>query len=222
MPCIVFAAARRCTTSNAVPRPHERTQATPPHQGGQQSRRKDQNTLRSSTYFSLRESEAGKPWGTRLPFPVHCVERVVSYDYVSKSRITSRFAYHYGCYDSQEREFRGFAAAEKWDTEDFSSSLDGSNDDVVNEDRTAFAPPVDTKMWLHTGVYIGRRELGRELSSGYFNAPDQNDPTFNDFLYTLLADSNLPLPDPILTGPQLREACRALKGSSCERKSTLT
>jgi hypothetical protein len=60
-----------------------------------------------STYFSLKDPEAGSPWITRLPFPVHCVERTVTLGHIARTRFTSRFAYHHGCFDGFEREFRG-------------------------------------------------------------------------------------------------------------------
>ena len=45
---------------------------------------------------------------TRLPFPVHVVERVETDDYVSRNRFVTRYAYHHGHFDGEEREFRGF------------------------------------------------------------------------------------------------------------------
>ena len=36
-----------------------------------------------STRFYLQAKRDGKPWITRLPFPVHVVERVETYDRVS-------------------------------------------------------------------------------------------------------------------------------------------
>jgi Insecticide toxin TcdB middle/N-terminal region len=50
----------------------------------------------------------GKPWVTRLPFPVHVVERVETYDRISRNRFVTRYAYHHGYFDGEEREFRGF------------------------------------------------------------------------------------------------------------------
>ncbi len=61
----------------------------------------------------------GKPWITRLPFPVHVVERVITCDHVSSNRFVTRYAYHHGYFDGVEREFRGFGMVEQWDTEAF-------------------------------------------------------------------------------------------------------
>ena len=61
-----------------------------------------------STRFYLADKLAGRPWITRLPFPVHVVERVETIDRISGNRFVSRFAYHHGYFDGVEREFRGF------------------------------------------------------------------------------------------------------------------
>ena len=58
---------------------------------------------------------------TRLPFPVHVVERVETYDHISRNRFVTRYAYHHGYFDGDEREFRGFGMVEQWDTEQFAA-----------------------------------------------------------------------------------------------------
>lgn len=78
-------------------------------------------TYKSSTEFYLADREAGRPWVTRLPFPVHVVERVEATDHISRNRFVTRFAYHHGHYDGEEREFRGFGMVEQWDTERFAA-----------------------------------------------------------------------------------------------------
>src|SRR5262249_51701687 len=71
-----------------------------------------------STTVFVRDRLAGRPWLTRLPFPVHVVERVETYDYVSRSRFVTRYGYHHGYFDGVEREFRGFGMVEQFDTEE--------------------------------------------------------------------------------------------------------
>jgi hypothetical protein len=82
-----------------------------------------------STKFYLQDKRDGKPWITRLPFPVHVVERVETYDHISRNRFVTRYAYHHGYFDGEEREFRGFGMVEQWDTEEFAalSASDGSS-----------------------------------------------------------------------------------------------
>src|SRR5262249_17575421 len=50
----------------------------------------------ASTKFYLADKAAGTPWITRLPFPVHVVERVETVDCVSRNRFVTRYAYHHG------------------------------------------------------------------------------------------------------------------------------
>lgn len=61
-----------------------------------------------STKFYLNDKRAGRPWITRLPFPVHVVERVETYDHISRNLFVTRYTYHHGYFDGVEREFRGF------------------------------------------------------------------------------------------------------------------
>jgi hypothetical protein len=73
----------------------------------------------SSTKFYLEDLAAGNPWITKLPFPVHVVERVESRDWVSDAKLVTLYRYRHGYYDRVEREFRGFGLVEQWDTESF-------------------------------------------------------------------------------------------------------
>src|SRR5262249_52738416 len=97
-----------------------------------------------STKFYLQDKEAGRPWVTRLPFPVHVIERVETYDQISGNRFVTRYAYHHGYFDGEEREFRGFAMVEQLDAEEFAPS-----------EGPWHAPPVLTKTWFHTGMFSG-------------------------------------------------------------------
>src|SRR5690606_22306993 len=72
-----------------------------------------------STKFYLEDRAKGRPWLTRLAFPVQVVERIEKVDHVNRSRLVTRFAYHHGYFDGHEREFRGFACVEQWDAETF-------------------------------------------------------------------------------------------------------
>ena len=74
-----------------------------------------------STKFYLADKLAGRPWITRLPFPVHVIERVETLDRISNNRFLTRSAYHHGYFDGEEREFRGFGMVEQWDTEKFAA-----------------------------------------------------------------------------------------------------
>jgi RHS repeat-associated protein len=168
----------------------------------------------SSLRFYLEDKLNGKPWITRLPFPVHVVERVETIDHISRNRFVSRHAYHHGFFDGEEREFRGFGMVEQWDTEQF-AALAAGNVAADNIASASHVPPVHTKTWFHTGVYLGGDHVSNYFA-GLLNATDQGEyfrePGLSDTEARdlLLPDTELPAG---LSLEEEREACRALKGS---------
>ncbi|MCW5969685.1 MAG: VCBS repeat-containing protein [Blastocatellales bacterium] len=167
-----------------------------------------------STRFYLQDKRDGRPWITRLPFPVHVVERVETYDHVSRNRFVTRYAYHHGYFDGEEREFRGFGMVEQWDTEQFAALADGKVP-ADNIDAASHVPPLHTRTWFHTGVYLGRDHVS-DYFAGLLNATDQGE-YFREPGLTEAEARALLLPDTVLpaglTLEEEREACRALKGS---------
>lgn len=131
----------------------------------------------SSTAFYFADKDAGRPWVTRLPFPVQVVERIESIDRISKSKLVQRFAYHDGYYDPIEREFRGFGYVETWDTqtfEDFAQPglLQGVEFNTGQEEL--HAPAVYTKEWFHTGAYETSGIISRQYEQEYYHGdPDE-------------------------------------------------
>jgi RHS repeat-associated protein len=169
-----------------------------------------------STRFYLADKRDGRPWITRLPFPVHVVERVITHDRIGRNRFVTRYAYHHGYFDGVEREFRGFGMVEQWDTEELAALTAGGEEPAAaNVDAASHVPPVLTRMWFHTGVYDDTDAVSRHLAAEYYGAPDRSDPdydaAFGAFLQTLLPDTVV-LPAS-LTPDEEREAVRALKGS---------
>ncbi len=156
----------------------------------------------SSTEFYLADKLAGTPWITRLPFPVHVVKRVEVFDQVSRNRMVTRYTYHHGFYDGLEREFRGFGRVDQLDTEAF-ESFATAGAEAANWDEKHNVPPVLTKTWFHTGVFLEGGRVSRHLSHEYFRPPAPHDTP-------LLPDTILPRG---LTPFEAREACRALKGA---------
>ncbi|HLB50055.1 MAG TPA: SpvB/TcaC N-terminal domain-containing protein, partial [Anaerolineales bacterium] len=169
-----------------------------------------------STKFYLQDKYDGKPWITRLPFPVHVVERVETYDHISRNRFVTRYAYHHGYFDGEEREFRGFGMVEQWDTEELAAFTgDGTLPAATNLDTASHVPPVHSKTWFHTGVYLGRDHIS-DFFAGLLDAQDKGEYYREPGLTDAQARALL-LPDTVLpTGLTLeeeREACRALKGA---------
>lgn len=160
----------------------------------------------ASTQFYLADQAAGTPWITRLPFPVQVVERVETYDHISRNRFVTRYAYHHGYFDGAEREFRGFGRVEQWDTEEF-AALSASGELADNLDAASHVPPVLTKTWFHTGAYLQGAHITLLLKDEYYQEPHLSTEQ-RDAL--LLPDTVLPMG---LTAEEEQEACRALKGS---------
>ncbi len=168
-----------------------------------------------STRFYLADQATGRPWITRLPFPVHVVERVETVDRISGNRLVTRYAYHHGFFDGVEREFRGFGMVEQWDTETFAALTTSA---ASNVDQATAVPPVLTRTWFHTGGPPTPR-VSQQFANEYYRETDDG-PTHSDEL--LLPDTVLPetvrrfgLPplERRLSADEERQACRALKGS---------
>lgn len=155
---------------------------------------------RSSTGYYLDDKKAGRPWATRLPFPVQCVSRVITSDKVSGTRFTGAYRYHHGCYDYTEREFRGFAMTETTDTESYEDYRQHTAaQPAQTEEAQFYQPPVTTKTWYHTGVYLGSDRTAHLLQQEYYQ----------QLSYSWATEDDLPAG---LSTPVLMEACRALKG----------
>lgn len=170
----------------------------------------------SSAKAYVADREAGRPWATRLPFPVQVVERVETYDAVSRNRFVTRHAYHHGHFDGDEREFRGFGLVEQWDTAEL-GVLQAAGP-AANVSGASHVAPLLKKTWFHTGAHLDGPSISRHLASEYYAEPLT--PAQREAL--VLPDTRLPAdvlePDGTRTPHELtpeeeREACRVLKGS---------
>ncbi len=160
-----------------------------------------------STAFYLADRAAGTPWATRLPFPVHVVERVETYDWISRNRFVTRYAYHHGYYDGTEREFRGFGMVEQRDTEELGVlTQSGAFPVATNLDAASYVPPTLTKTWFHTGAYPMGPYVTRIYDAEYWREAGLS---AAEAAAALLPDSPL---DADFTGDEIREALRSLKG----------
>ncbi|NOT50227.1 MAG: insecticidal toxin complex protein [Chitinophagaceae bacterium] len=157
-------------------------------------------TYTASTYYYLKDREEGHPWITKLPFPVHCLSKVVTYDRIMKTRFASEYSYHHGYYDHAEREFRGFGRVEQKDAEDVTHFIKetGSNN-LIQQDL--HQPPVLIKTWFHTGAFLDQEKILTQFAHEY----SQN----------TIHQENL-LPQPVMPGDlsinEMRQALRACKG----------
>ena len=174
----------------------------------------------SSTKFYLADKAAGTPWVTRLPFPVQVVERVEIHDRISRNRFVTRYTYHHGFYDGVEHEFRGFGRVDQVDTEEI-ALLTGTGHFPASDniDAASAVPPVLTRTWFHTGVYLGGGRVSRHLAHEYYREglPCNGEAPLssNEARAMTLEDINLPAR---LTPEEAREACRSLKGSTLRQE----
>ncbi|HMJ33144.1 MAG TPA: SpvB/TcaC N-terminal domain-containing protein [Baekduia sp.] len=106
-----------------------------------------------STRFALEDRRAGRPWTTRLPFPVHVVAKVTLVDAVAGTRLARRHRYRDGWFDPAQREFRGFGFVESWDAESFDELAAAARaDDRLAAPRAELhAAPVRTRSWFQVG-----------------------------------------------------------------------
>ncbi|ACE06707.1 hypothetical protein Aasi_1414 [Candidatus Amoebophilus asiaticus 5a2] len=119
-----------------------------------------------STQFYLEDKRDGKPWVTKLHFPVHCISEIETRDTISGYRFVNTYKYHHGYYDHAEREFRGFGMVEQTDAEHFEHWVKGNNSNIV--DKTLHQEPVITKSWFHTGAFLSRERILNQFEHEYW------------------------------------------------------
>ena len=163
-----------------------------------------------STRFYVADETAGRPWVTRLPFPVQVVERTETIDWIGRNRLVTRYAYHHGYFDGYEREFRGFGLVEQRDTEEFRTDTDFADGEFTNWDQQSWSPPVLTRTWFHTGAFTGAQAVTQQYLSEYWTEPALRAPGREaDAAAMRLPDTVLP---DGLDALEIQEAYRALKG----------
>lgn len=155
----------------------------------------------SSIKFYLEDKQEGRPWITKLPFPVQVLEKVVTEDKVSETRFTSKFKFHDGYYDPVERKFQGFGYVESWDSEDYSNFVTNSGTDGLQAEN--FVPPVYQRTWHNTGAIFDYPDIMRYYESQFFDGDSK-----------AYAFPNSKLEAPILgeNSETIRQAYTALKG----------
>ena len=90
----------------------------------------------------------------------------------------------------------------------FATLVAGGNLPADNvADLASHVPPVHTKTWFHTGLYLGRERMSRQFEEEYFRETGLSVDTARPLL---LDDTIVPAG---LTPEEEREACRSLKGS---------
>ena len=130
-----------------------------------------------STKFYLAGQADGKPWITRLPFPVHVVERVETYDWISRNRFVTRYAYHHGYYDGDRarvpRLRHGRAVGHRGARRAHAERRLSRRRPTSTRPRTC--PPVLTKTWFHTGAYLEGGRISRHFEDEYYREGDASE-----------------------------------------------
>ena len=163
-------------------------------------------TYASSVHYYLLDERTGRPWKTRLPFPVQVVEKVEYIDQIAGSRMVTSYQYHDGYYDYQEKEFRGFGCVEQLDTEDiniFQENVEKNSDILEAITGELYVPPVRTKRWYHPGAPIFQDIVSRHSSDEYYEGDPEAYVLPDSTIESSILDENY---------ENMREAYRALKG----------
>jgi RHS repeat-associated protein len=169
-----------------------------------------------STKFYLQDKRDGKPWVTKLPFPVHVVEKVMVKDEWRNTEFATTYSYHHGYFDGVERELRGFGRVEQIDVETYGKFVKGIKDSpFITDDQTLYQPPVKTVTWYHTGIALDRERVLSHYETEYFpNWLEKQNPDKANVLGDF-SENVLPQPDfhpGNLSADEWREAMRACKG----------
>jgi RHS repeat-associated protein len=177
---------------------------------------------KSSTHYYIKDKLAGKPWITKLPFPVQVVSKLVVEEKITDVRFSSEYRYHHGYYDHPEREFRGFGMVEQLDTEFYEEWKADNAGTTLEKSEKLYQAPVLTKTWYHTGAFLDRERILDQFKEEYWfevynrqypdaplTAPEPELPAAS-----LEAASNISDADIIekLSADEWREALRACKG----------
>lgn len=123
---------------------------------------------RSSTWFYLQDKKTGKPWITKLPFPVQVVVATTIEEKITNVKFVAQYSYHHGYYDHTEKEFRGFGRVEQLDTEKYDNwKLNAAGTSLENSEPL-FQQPVLTKTWFHTGAFRDKEKLLNQFEGEYW------------------------------------------------------
>ena len=176
---------------------------------------------RSSTYFYLQDKNAGTPWITKLPFPVHVISRKTVEERVTATRFSTIYSFHHGYYDHEEREFRGFGRVDQTDSEHFEQWVRSAAGTSLARSEEQFQAPMLTRTWYHVGAWDQAERIltqfedeywHREYDRAFPSAPlTLSEPELPDARIVAAQTINDPATLARLTAAERREALRACK-----------
>ncbi len=150
-----------------------------------------------STKFYVEDKLAGKPWITKLHFPIHCISKTITEDKISGYRFESSYKYHHGYYDHAEREFRGFGMVEQTDAETFEHWVKQDASNITEE--PLHQEPVVSKQWFHTGAFLREEKILGHFEKEYWYHEYEKE-------FGAINHPEIPLPDAYLTVPKDMDA----------------
>lgn len=170
-----------------------------------------------STRFYIEDKLAGRPWVTKLHFPVHCISKTITEDKVSGYKFVTEYKYHHGYYDHAEQEFRGFGMVERIDAETFEHWKKGDAANVTSADL--HQEPVVSRSWHHTGAFLQKDKIFNQFAEDYWYAEMERQGFTVKHHEITLPDARLiigkdlaPLTVEHLSPREWQEALRACKG----------
>ncbi|MBN1959548.1 MAG: VCBS repeat-containing protein [Deltaproteobacteria bacterium] len=98
---------------------------------------------RSSAREYLRDKQSERPWHTLLPRHSTVVTKIEGVDHIGGGHMTTRYAYHDGYFDNEERHFVGYGLVDAYDTDALIADASLPVEQVM--------PPTLIRTWYHTG-----------------------------------------------------------------------
>lgn len=170
-----------------------------------------------STKFYIQDKLAGKPWVTKLHFPIHCISKIITEDKISGHKFTSEYNYHHGYFDHHDREFRGFGMVEQIDAESVEHWVKGQAANIVEEPM--HQEPVVNRTWHHTGAFLGKDRILDQFKADYWHAEMERKGFSTNHCEVELPDAQLIAAAGVnsalinrLSSQDWRDALRACKG----------
>lgn len=116
-----------------------------------------------SVQHYLRDKRNGTPWISKIPSHSTVADRLEEIDLIGGQNMVSRYEYHDGFYDGEERSFRGFCHVDQYDAESYIGPAD--------EIPLGFTEPVCTRIWYHNGMPGWRERREAHYFKGDAGAP---------------------------------------------------
>lgn len=170
-----------------------------------------------STKFYIEDKLAGKPWVTKLHFPVHCLSKTTDEDKITGHKYVREYRYHHGYFDHEEREFRGFGMVEQIDAETFEHWVKQDATNITEE--PLHQEPIVSKSWQHTGAFLRNKKILDQFENDYWY--NEYEREFDPLVHheEPLQEARIMVPEGMnpaliaqLSTDEIRDAYRACKG----------